>query len=116
MYELRGEAYFPTAPSSRIRKGWSVFITLKDWKARSSKNADTRKELTWRARNAFSLGDNDVIVINELACSDPGCPDVETVILIMRECSPTRALKISKPMSDVSDEDLVEVAQGTILP
>ena len=44
--------------------------------------------------------------MNEIACADPGCPDTETVILLMRAGQPTRALKIGKPIEAVTDADI----------
>src|SRR3954469_231118 len=43
-----------------------------------------------------------VFAVNEIACTDPACPGVETVILIMRPGQKTRACKIQKPLDQVT--------------
>ena len=63
-----------------------------------------------RVRTAFGLGEADTIAINEIACPDPGCPDIETVILIMRPGRKTQAVKIAGPLAQVGDADLAQAA------
>ena len=46
------------------------------------------------------------IAVNEILCPDPACPDLETVILVMAPGRPTRAVKVRKPMYEVSDDDV----------
>jgi hypothetical protein len=46
------------------------------------------------------------VTVNEILCPDPACPDLETVILVMREGAKTRAYKIAKPMEAVTEQDL----------
>jgi hypothetical protein len=83
------------------------------WRERR-KEADARAvlaaQLKARVQAAFSLSDADTVAINEIACPDPGCPDLETVILIMRAGHKTRAVKIAGPMVHVSDADLARAA------
>lgn len=83
-----------------------VLLSLKEWRARSAAGTELRAGLKTRAAVIFGLGENDGIVVNEIACQDPGCPDVETVFLLMRAGAPTRALKVSRPMAEVTDEDM----------
>lgn len=45
------------------------------------------------ARAALGLGDDETITVSEIACTDPACPGIETVILVMRQDEPTRAFK-----------------------
>jgi hypothetical protein len=55
-----------------------------------------------------ALGKNpDIgISVNEIICTDPGCPGQETVILVMIPLKKTAACKVSKAMVDVSDDDV----------
>ncbi|GMA79393.1 hypothetical protein GCM10025880_58100 [Methylorubrum aminovorans] len=45
----------------------------------------------------------DALSVNEIACADPGCPDVETVVLVMRAGEPTRALRFRGPLDDLDE-------------
>lgn len=60
---------------------------------------------TW-ARELWRLGDQDTVVVTELACSEPGCPPLETVVLIAAAGRPTVQHKLHLPAVDVCLEDL----------
>ncbi|HEY4277027.1 MAG TPA: hypothetical protein VGM91_02345 [Conexibacter sp.] len=47
------------------------------------------------------------VSVQELRCAEPGCPDVETVVLIGLGPRRTVQHKICKPASDVTREDVV---------
>lgn len=32
------------------------------------------------ARTLFDAGEDDAVVVNELQCTEPGCPPIETVV------------------------------------
>jgi hypothetical protein len=57
-----------------------------------------------------ALGSPDTaFAVNEIACTDPGCPGVETVILVMVPGSRTQAFKVQKPLDEVTEQDIREV-------
>ncbi|MPR11171.1 hypothetical protein [Microvirga tunisiensis] len=86
---------------------------LQWWRERRSQ-AEERAiliaEIKPRIRTAFGLGETDTVAVNEIACPDPGCPDIETVILIMRPGQKTQAVKIALPLAKVSGSDLAQAA------
>ena len=43
---------------------------------------------------ALALGADDLVAVNEIACTDPACPGLETVVLVMASGEKTRAIKI----------------------
>jgi hypothetical protein len=56
-----------------------------------------------------ALGSADAaLAVNEIACTDPSCPGVETVVLIMEPGRKTRACKVQKPVDAVTEEDIRE--------
>lgn len=79
------------------------FISLKDWRARSAGLAQAASRAKALLRHALALSEADALSVNEIACTDPGCPDVETVVLVMRAGEPTRALRFRGPL-DALDE------------
>jgi hypothetical protein len=83
-----------------------VFPSLKTLRARARERASARQSLTEQVRRVLALAQEDAVSVNEIACADPGCPDTETVILLMRAGQPTRALKIGKPIEAVTDADI----------
>lgn len=50
-----------------------------------------------------------VVSISELACHEPGCPEIETVVMVMIEERPPLTARIHKPIPDVNSEDLAQV-------
>jgi hypothetical protein len=66
---------------------------------------DRVKEL---ARSALQASPDTAFAVNEIACNDPGCPGIETVILVMEPGQKTRALKIPKVLDEVMEQDILK--------
>jgi hypothetical protein len=63
-------------------------------------------------REVLGLADDIVVSINELACRDPECPGIETVVAVLREGQRPRTARIRKPIIEVTSDDLA-IAFGT---
>lgn len=85
--------------------------SLAEWRARSAALAQARTSLKLRLAPLLGLGEADALAIEEVACADPGCPDVETVVLVMRSGERTRALRIAKALGSVGEADLLGLAE-----
>ena len=59
------------------------------------------------ARAALQASSETAFAVNEIACNDPGCPGLETVILVMEPGQKTRALKVAKPLDEVMEQDIL---------
>jgi len=59
------------------------------------------------ARAALAASPETSFAVNEIACNDPGCPGIETVILVMEPGKKTRAVKVQKPLDDVTEQDIL---------
>jgi hypothetical protein len=46
------------------------------------------------------------LAVNEIVCADPSCPGTETVVLVMQPARKTLAYKVSKPVDEVTEDDL----------
>jgi hypothetical protein len=46
-------------------------------------------------------------MVNELACYEPGCPPIETVVALLRQGEPPWQVKVHKAVVDISDDDLL---------
>ena len=64
------------------------------------------------ARAALQASPETAFAVNEIACNDPGCPGIETVILVMEPGRKTRALKVPKPLDEVAEQDILAVLDG----
>ena len=58
----------------------------------------------------MDLSDKDTIMLAELACHDPGCPDLETVITVIRTDRRRFVLRFPGPMADVTEADVQSLA------
>ena len=64
------------------------------------------------ARTLFEAGEDDAVVVNELQCTEPGCPPIETVVALLRAWSEPRQVKVHKPAVEVTEDDLRAAIQG----
>ncbi len=64
------------------------------------------------ARAALALADDVAISINEIACADPVCPVLETIILIMEPGKKTRAVKIHGAMDGMGADEIRAALQS----
>jgi len=69
----------------------------------------TRRIKEW-TREVLKLEPDVAVSVTELACRDEGCPDVETVVGVMRPGKPIETMRIHLPISDISKDDLNEIA------
>ena len=58
------------------------------------------------AREVWHLGEEDSVFTTELRCTEPGCPPLETVVVIAAAGRPTVQHKLHRPAGDVRFEDL----------
>ena len=70
-----------------------------------------RRVEAW-VREAAGLREADVVKVNEVLCPDPACPGFETVILLMRVGQRTRAIKVAKPIAEVSRADVASAVSA----
>jgi hypothetical protein len=63
-------------------------------------------------RSAFVLDEDVAISLSELTCRDEGCPDVETVIGLLRQGHPIEVHRLHMPLTEVTEEDVLKLASG----
>ena len=57
-------------------------------------------------RERFRLGEGDALLVTEVACAQPGCPPLETVVAFWTAGDVRHQFKVFKPVSEVSPGDL----------
>ncbi|PAQ09659.1 nitrate reductase [Mesorhizobium temperatum] len=57
-------------------------------------------------RESRGLDDDVVVSVTELVCRKDGCPDIETVIGIMRPGEKIETIRLRKAIADVTSHDL----------
>jgi nitrate reductase delta subunit len=56
-------------------------------------------------RARFSLGEDQTIMVSEIACAVPGCPPIETHVVFWTDAG-RHHFKVFKPLADVIEDDL----------
>ena len=77
-------------------------LVLDDDRNRPKASARVRQ---W-VRELWQLGDEDSVLVTQLRCNEPGCPPLETVIVIAAAGRPTVQHKLHQPAAEVSRQDL----------
>ncbi|GJE26683.1 hypothetical protein [Methylobacterium organophilum] len=88
----------------------SGFLSLGAWRARSAGRAAEAARVKALLAPLLALGPEDALSVSEIACAEPGCPDVETVVLVMRLHEPTRAIRVRHPLGAIGPEECRAVA------
>jgi hypothetical protein len=64
------------------------------------------QQLKQETRKLLGLSNDVAISVTELSCSEPGCPDVETVVAILREREKPILARIHKSIPDITPDEL----------
>jgi hypothetical protein len=83
-----------------------MILSLKEWRARAAASAAAAADLKARLAPRLGLGPDDAVSVREAACPDPGCPDRETIVLVMRAGERTRALRATCPPEEVGTGEI----------
>lgn len=73
---------------------------------RPSNAAAVRRIKSW-VREAAGLGDDCTVMVSELRCREPGCPEIETVVAVMRAGQAGRKVTFECAIDQLS-RDMVE--------
>lgn len=57
-------------------------------------------------RQVLDLDDRHTVVVQQLACAEPGCPPVETVVAVLAAGEEPRRWTLHKPLSTVTADDI----------
>jgi hypothetical protein len=72
----------------------------------STRRSNAALQLKEHARTVINADDDTVVSVSERDCGDPGCGGARTIVLIMHPRRPTEAVKIDKPLEQISRTEL----------
>lgn len=58
-------------------------------------------------KQKLKLGETDLISVAELACHEPDCPPVETVLTVHDADGERRTWKVHKPLLEIEEADVL---------
>ena len=70
-------------------------------------DAAVRRIKHWVAA-AGGLAPGTPVAVNEIVCTDPSCPGIETVALVMEPGRRSRAYTVPKALAEVTEQDIRE--------
>ena len=83
-------------------------INLLDPNPRPAPDPARLAELKAWVRELMRVDHSALLLVNELACEDPDCPDVETSIVLSLAPKEFLTFSIPKPAGEVTRADLVQ--------
>ncbi|NJK48867.1 hypothetical protein HC931_12400 [Candidatus Gracilibacteria bacterium] len=78
-------------------------------KGKSKANPEKIKQIKNWIYQVFEIDEQIIISLNQLQCTEPGCPPLETVIVIMDESR--QPYKIHKSIAEIEREDILKLQQ-----
>ncbi len=64
------------------------------------------RELKETVRTLLGLDDDTAVMIRQLACTEPGCPPLETVVAVLPMNGPARRWTLHRPTEQITEDDL----------
>ncbi len=80
----------------------------------SKPDAEALRRVKAWALAALGASAETAFAVNEIACTDPSCPGIETVILIMEPGRKTKAVKIGKSIDEVTEDDIRDAVARSV--
>jgi hypothetical protein len=80
----------------------------------SNRRRDAAHELRVHARAIINAESDTVITVSERDCGDPGCGGARTIVLVMHPGRTTEAVKIDKPLEQVTQSDLADALEPLV--
>lgn len=77
--------------------------------------AKRKREIKSWVGEALGLSDAVTIVVMELACKEPGCPPVETVIAVLDEPKSIRQFKLHRPVMELDKPTVFALVRGHVV-
>jgi nitrate reductase delta subunit len=72
----------------------------------SADHSQALDRIAAQTRARFKLEDGAVVLVAELACTLPGCPPIDTVVVFWTAQGVRHRFKVFKPAQQVTEEDL----------
>lgn len=85
----------------------NLFARSKTKKTQTNRDRQKLNQIKAWIGQVLDVEPDLAISINQLQCHEAGCPDVETVIVLMT--SPPQKYKISKPLLEITEQDISQL-------
>jgi hypothetical protein len=86
--------------------GWMRMVPFFIPRKTLNRPTNAALELKAHARTVLNADDETVVSVSERDCRDPGCRGAETIVLVLHPRRAAKAVKIEKPLEQISLSDL----------
>ena len=73
---------------------------------KKKQNVENIRNLKIIISEKYNIPENSTLSIAELACHEPNCPPIETIITERNENGKVRNWRIAKPINDIQETDI----------
>jgi hypothetical protein len=77
----------------------------------NASNSPRIREVKQWVYERLQLPEEATVMVTELRCTEPDCPPLETVIVVMEPEKPSWQFKIHKPVADVQVGDIDAIGE-----
>ena len=81
-------------------------MTMRGFPKKGADHLPALGRIAEQTRKRFKLGQEAVVLVAELACTLPGCPPLDTVVVFWTPQGVRHRFKIFKPALQVTEQDL----------
>ena len=85
---------------------------MKNMFARRTASGRAGEVKAWVTKH-LDLSEEDLVTVAELACVEPGCPPVETVVTVHGADGARRSWHIHQPLAEINEAIVVSSIGGT---
>ncbi len=80
----------------------------------TSDGAARKREIKAWVIEALALSEEATVMVTELACKEPGCPPIETVIAVLRGPGDTTQFKAHRAAGELDKDTVVALVSGAL--
>ena len=91
---------------SAMRNSLLRYRPMQTASTRNLERIQALKQVKEWTRSRFTLSEETTILVSEMACSLPGCPPLETHVLVLPLTGKRHHFKVFKPVTAVVTDDL----------
>ena len=74
--------------------------------SRGPRNSGRANEIKAQITAELGLNEEATVMVSELACTEDGCPPIETVIVVFRPAMEKLQFRLHRPMAEITAQDI----------
>jgi hypothetical protein len=84
--------------------------------SRGPRNSERANEIKAQITAELGLNEEATVMVSELACSEDGCPPIETVIAVFRPAMQKLQFRLHLSMAEITTQDIHDLCTRQVNP